>query len=200
MRQSKIAVAALAMLGAVLLAVPVATAHAAPAVTAGPSATAKIAPGGQSVIVELSNGTAAVDPAGGRLTILGTDGRRAGSVPLAGAIDGFAVPLQASVGADGRTVTLTPSVPGALRAVLDGAETKAAKRLTKQQRYDIMWAELNKGWRGNTPLYTLIGGLIGFIVFALPGAAVGAAIGAYVGYQETNPKAWPSVVAWWNTP
>lgn len=32
------------------------------------------------------------------------------------------------------------------------------------------------------------------------GAGVGAFIGAYIGYGETNPKAWPSVVAWFNTP
>ncbi|WAC56612.1 glycine zipper domain-containing protein [Gordonia sp. SL306] len=74
------------------------------------------------------------------------------------------------------------------------------KRISKQQRYDMMWRELNAGWKGNTPLYTLIGGLIGFLIWTVPGAAIGAAIGAYLGYQTSNPKAWPSIVTWWNTP
>ncbi|KAF0970305.1 MULTISPECIES: hypothetical protein [Gordonia] len=200
MKHLRAGIMALAMMGAVLVAVPVATAHAAPATVALPTASAAIGGDHRSVIVDVRGGSLAVTPAGA-LQILDGRGRIVSSMPLSGQMDGFTVPLRAAVSADKSSVTLTPVVGTDFRAVLDAAETKAAKqRLTKQQRYDIMWTELNKGWRGNTPLYTLIGGLIGFIVFGWIGAGVGAFIGAYIGYGESNPKAWPSVVAWFNTP
>ena len=183
-----------------LIAVPVATAHAAPATVALPTASAAIAADHKSVIVDVRGGSVVVSPAGA-LQILDSRGRTVSSMPLSGQMDGFTVPLRAAVSADRSRVTLTPAVGPDHRALLDGVAKKdVAKRITKAQRYDIMWKELNKGWRGNTPLYTLIGGLIGFIVFGWIGAGVGAFIGAYIGYGESNPKAWPSVVAWFNTP
>lgn len=201
MKHLRAGIMALAMMGAVLIAVPVATAHAAPATVALPTASAAIAADHKSVIVDVRGGSVVVSPAGA-LQILDGRGRTVSSMPLSGQIDGFTVPLRAAVSADRSQATLTPMVSPDLRALLDSAATDAAKqkRLTKAQRYDIMWAELNKGWRGNTPLYTLVGGLIGFIVFGWIGAGVGAFIGAYIGYGESNPKAWPSVVAWFNTP
>ncbi|GAC83085.1 hypothetical protein [Gordonia paraffinivorans] len=199
MKHLRAGIMALAMMGAVLVAVPVATAHAAPAVTALPTVSAALADDNTSVIVDVRGGTVAVTPTA--LQILDGRGRTVTSMPLSGQMDGFTIPLRAAVGADRTRVALTPTVPADYRALLDAAAKKdAAKPLTKAQRYDIMWQELNKGWRGNTPLYTLIGGLVGFIVFGWIGAGVGAFIGAYIGYGETNPKAWPSVVAWFNTP
>ncbi|MBY4572480.1 hypothetical protein ACN94_02525 [Gordonia paraffinivorans] len=199
MKHLRAGIMALAMMGAVLVAVPVATAHAAPAVTALPTVSAALADDDTSVIVDMRGGTVAVTPT--VLQILDGRGRTVTSMPLSGQMDGFTIPLRAAVGADRTRVALTPTVPADYRALLDAAAKKdAAKPLTKAQRYDIMWQELNKGWRGNTPLYTLIGGLVGFIVFGWIGAGVGAFIGAYIGYGETNPKAWPSVVAWFNTP
>ncbi len=200
MKHLRAGIMALAMIGAVLIAVPVATAHAAPATVALPTASAAIAADHKSVIVDVRGGSVVVSPAGA-LQILDSRGRTVSSMPLSGQMDGFTVPLRAAVSADRSRVTLTPAVGPDHRALLDGVAKKdVAKRITKAQRYDIMWKELNKGWRGNTPLYTLIGGLIGFIVFGWIGAGVGAFIGAYIGYGESNPKAWPSVVAWFNTP
>ncbi|MFW0783944.1 hypothetical protein AAFP35_05435 [Gordonia sp. CPCC 206044] len=211
---------AIAAFTAVALVLPSAQAQAAPArssqapsapapfVTA-PFVTAAIAADGHSVVAKLRDAAFVPNAAGTELQVRDRAGRVVDSLPLVGTMDGFRVPLRWSVGADRSSATLTPIVSRDHRALLDAAATDAAKRnkakprakrLTKNQRYDLMWKELNKGWKGNTPISTLVGGLIGFIVFGWIGAGVGAAIGAYLGYQTSNPQAWPSVLAWWNTP
>lgn len=189
------------------LVLPLGTSAAQP--TAAPYLTGAVARDGTNIIASLRDGTFDIDHSSGVLRIVSAQGRVLDSMPLTGEIDGYVVPLRPTLSSDRTRVTLTPSVDAGLRSELDRAAIRAekrekakpkAKRITKAQRYDMMWKELHKGWKGNTPLYTLIGGLIGFLVFAVPGAAIGAAIGAYIGYQTSNPKAWPSVVAWWNTP
>ncbi|NDZ94382.1 hypothetical protein G3I13_11545 [Streptomyces sp. SID6673] len=201
---------AIAAVTAVALVIPSANAHAAPTrVTTTPFVTAGYAADRHSVVATLRDGVFSPTAAGTGLQVRDIEGRVVETMPLGGTMDGFRVPLRWSVSADRRTATFTPVVPAGYRSVLEAAATDAAdkqkakpraKRISKQQRYDMMWKELNAGWKGNTPLYTLIGGLIGFLIWTVPGAAIGAAIGAYIGYQTSNPKAWPSIVTWWNTP
>ncbi|AZG48280.1 hypothetical protein [Gordonia insulae] len=197
---------AIAAFTAVALVIPSATAHATPARVGGtPFVEAGFTADGTAIVAKLRDGVFAPNAAGSELQVLGRDGRVVDAMPREGTMDGFRVPLRWTVGADRSTATFTPIISPEYRAALDAAATDAAKkprgkRISKAQRYDMMWTELNKGWTGNTPLYTLIGGLIGFLIWTIPGAAIGAAIGAYIGYQTSNPKAWPSVIAWWNTP
>ncbi|MGV9712911.1 hypothetical protein ACWDTI_19870 [Gordonia sp. NPDC003424] len=200
---------AIAGLTAFALVLPFANAQAAPGATATPFVTAGFSGDHQSVVAKLRDGLFVANAAGTELQVVNKNGAVVDAMPLVGTMDGFRVPLRFSVSADRSTATFTPIVSPEYRAVLDRAATDAAKkqqakpapkRITKAQRYDMMWNELNKGWTGNTPVSTLIGGLIGFIVYGWIGAGIGAAIGAYLGYQTSNPKAWPSVVAWWNTP
>lgn len=202
---------AIASFTALALVIPSATANAAPATLLRPHVTAGLSADRHSVVAILRDGLFAMNAAGTELQVLDTKGHVVESMPLAGTMDGFRVPLRTTVSADRTTATFVPVVSPQYRAVLDAAAIDAAQKqqpkpqgkprpqhITKQQRYDMMWKELNKGWTGVTPLYTLIGGIIGFLIWTIPGAIIGAAIGAYVGYQITNPKAWPSVVAWWN--
>ncbi|MFW0795511.1 hypothetical protein AAFP30_17000 [Gordonia sp. CPCC 205515] len=200
---------AIATLTAFALVLPFANAQAAPAKGTTTFVTAGFSADHQSVVAKLRDGLFVPNAAGTELQVVSKNGKVVDAMPLVGTMDGFRVPLRSAVSADGTTATLTPVVSPQYRAVLDRAATTAAKkqqskprakRISKAQRYDMMWTELNKGWTGNTPVSTLVGGLIGFIVFGWIGAGVGAAIGAYLGYQTSNPKAWPSVVTWWNTP
>ncbi len=199
------ALLAIAAFTAVALVIPSVNASAAPAPAGASFVDAGFSADRQSVIASLRDAHFQANAAGTELQVVNRDGRIVDTMPLSGRMDGFEVPLRWSVSADRTTATFTPIVGSDHRRILDAAATDAAKKnqvkhITKQQRYDMMWKELNAGWKGVTPLYTLIGGLIGFIIWGIPAAVVGAAIGAYIGYQTTNPKAWPSVVAWWNTP
>lgn len=200
---------AIGALTAFALVLPFANAHAAPVKRATPFVTAGFSADQQSVVAKLRDGLFVPNAAGTELQVVDRKGAVVDAMPLVGTMDGFRVPLRSSVSADRTTATLTPVISPGYRAALDRAATEAAKkqqakprtkRISKAQRYDMMWTELNKGWTGNTPISTLVGGLIGFIVFGWIGAGIGAAIGAYLGYQTSNPKAWPAVVTWWNTP
>lgn len=207
MRLHRVVRAVTTLVAAAVVAVPVATAHAAPATqgaqgqagAAAEAATAQISADGQSVIATLAD--ARFRQSLERLDIVDAAGQVIDTLPLRGSLGGFDVPMHPIISPDAKSVTLTPVVSAELRSAVDAAaKNPAAKRISKAKRFDMMVAELEKGWRGDTPLFTLIGGLVGFIVFGWIGAGVGAAIGAYVGYQTSNPKAWPAVVAWWNTP
>lgn len=199
---------AIAALTSMALVVPLVQAQAAPTV-ARPHLNASFGADHRSVVASLRDGAFRIDAAGTALQVVDRKGRVIDTMPLTGTMDGFRVPLRANVSADRTTATFAPVISADYRAALDAAATRAdkkqrakpkSKRITKAQRYDMMWKELNAGWKGNTPVSTLIGGLIGFVVFGFPGAAIGAGIGAYLGYQTSNPKAWPAVVTWWNTP
>ncbi|MGV9827172.1 MULTISPECIES: hypothetical protein [unclassified Gordonia (in: high G+C Gram-positive bacteria)] len=210
MRNLHRVVCAIAALTAALLIIPL-TNGSANAAPPAPYLSAAFAPGGTSVSASLRDGVFRPNAANTELQVVDRGGRVLDALPLVGEINGVQVPVRYTLGGGGSSVTITPELTeqrrtDILAVATDVAEKKPAKpapkpkRLTKQQRYDIMMKELQKGWKDFTPISTLIGGLIGFIVFGWIGAAVGAAIGAYVGYQTTNPKAWPAVVAWWNTP
>lgn len=197
----------IAALTAVVLIAPL-TNGAATAATPAPFLTGGFTADGASVVATLRDGTFVPNAANTELTLVNRDGKAVDRFPLVGTLDGVTVPVGYALSADRSTATLTPGLTAPRRASLAAAATDAAqkkptpraKRYTKQQRYDQMMKELQKGWKDFTPASTLIGGLIGFIVFGFPGAAIGAFIGAYIGYQTTNPKAWPSVVNWFNTP
>ncbi|MEE3851150.1 hypothetical protein VZC37_12450 [Gordonia sp. LSe1-13] len=199
---------AIAAITVASVAIPSATANAAPASPSAPFVNAGIAADGQGVVAKLRDAVFVPNAAGSELQVVDRGGRVVDAMPLVGTMDGFSVPLRWSVSADRSTATFVPQVSSQYRALLDRAATDAAqrKRITKAQRYDMMWAELNKGWNAETQLSTVVGGLIGYFVGAfipfgwLPGAVIGAGIGAYIAYERVNPKAWPSVLAWWNTP
>jgi len=184
------------------LALPTATAGAAPAPSA-PQVDIALAEDGKSFTLTANDGTFTTDD--GTLTLRDADGETVQSAPLSGVTDGFVVPLTTTLSEDGTSVTVTPRISVAHRQVIETAAAKqqVAKKTkkckTNNQCYNAMVKELNEGWKGDTPLFTLIGGLVGFIIWGFPGAAIGAGIGAYIGYQNSNPQAWPSVLRWINS-
>lgn len=204
-------VGSLALVTAVAVLVPVGTANATPTLSSA-RVNYHLSNDEKSVVATSRGGSFGLNPAGTELRVVSRAGKVTETVPLSGTMDGFTVPVAAKLAADRRSVELTPKPTASHRQALQAAGrfyTKrhpAAQRYTKEQRYNIMWAELNKGWARGASTPTAIGAVIGFlvglvfIVGFLPGAAIGAAIGAWVGYQTFNPRAWPAVVAWWNTP
>ncbi|MEP9415675.1 hypothetical protein ABLE92_15185 [Gordonia sp. VNQ95] len=210
MKNLRYAVMSIAAVVATALVVPVATAHAAPAVAATQAATAptyraELAPDGSSVAVRLADATFAPTPVDGTLSIRDESGVVRETVALQTELNGVVVPLRPAVSADGSTVTLTPELTSVMRdTIARGMHPVSAK---KDKAFATMMAHLNNGWnRGNAGVTTAVGALIGFAVGFfiiggwIVGTAIGAAIGAAVGINAGDPKAGQAVLDWINTP
>ncbi|MBE7193524.1 hypothetical protein [Williamsia serinedens] len=139
-------------------------------------------------------------------------------IPTSVPLDGTPVSLRTSLGADGRTATLTPELPAAVATALRHGEhpVSAAK---DRAYYDMLFHVANGLNRAGTVaaaagagVGTVVGAAVGLVVgctvfgaciLAVPGAAVGAAVGAgvagAVGTQYGDPKAAQSVLTWITT-
>lgn len=172
---------------------------------ATPTYVAQLAPGGSVVTAHLTGARFAPTPVGGQVAILDRAGGVLEQVALVTELNGVAVPLRVSVGADRSTATFTPLLSDAmLQSIRQSAHPVSAK---KDKAYMNMMWHLNNGWnRGNAAVTTAVGALIGFAVgFLLIGGwlittPIGAAIGAAVGINAGDPKAGQSVLDWINTP
>ncbi|WP_299576653.1 hypothetical protein [uncultured Williamsia sp.] len=152
------------------------------------------------------------------LVVTDTRGRVLDRIPTSVPLDGTPVALRTTLGAGGRTATLTPVLPTAVATALKQGRHPVSKAKDRAY-YDMLFHVANGLNRAGTVaaaagagVGTVVGAAVGLVVgctvfgaclLAVPGAAVGAAIGAgvagVVGTQYGDPRAAQSVLTWITT-
>ncbi|MDJ0393471.1 hypothetical protein QMK17_09005 [Rhodococcus sp. G-MC3] len=107
---------------------------------------------------------------------------------MAYSVDDALYPVAASVGADGRSLTVTPEFPSLLHPVYSPAA------------YENLVTQIQIGWQNGGSVTGSIGAGIGaavgcvlfLFVGCIPGAALGAAIGVVNGVVSANPAVTPA--------
>jgi hypothetical protein len=152
------------------------------------------------------------------LVVVDGSGRTRDRIPTSVPLDGTTVALRTSLGADGRTATLTPDLPPTVAQALQHGRHPASKAKDRAY-YDMLFHVANGLNRAGTVaaaagagVGTVVGAAVGLVVgctvfgaciLAVPGAAVGAAVGAgvagAVGTQYGDPGAAQSVLTWITT-
>ncbi|MFE3103008.1 hypothetical protein [Nocardia tengchongensis] len=176
-----------------------ATAHAEPAVAEQPAAAdiisgldheigyqITISPVDKVITTTVQNGKFEMAQNGAVVLESGNGAART-EMPQRFAVDGRSIPLVQHIGADGRTLTLTPT-PTA-------EDTAQLKNISS---YDRLKEQIDKNLPG-VVTGAIVGGLLGACVFLLWGLTipVGALIGATIGgYVTGGPEFLDAVTAW----
>ncbi|WP_040855263.1 hypothetical protein [Nocardia niigatensis] len=179
-----------------------ATAHAEPAVTEQPTAVTAgdiisgvdheisyqitISPVDKVITTTVQNGKFEM-ARNGAVVLESGNGAAMTEMPQRFAVDGRSIPLMQHIGADGRTLTLTPT-PTA-------EDTAQLKNISS---YDRLKEQIDKNLPG-VVTGAIVGGLLGACVFLLWGLTipVGALIGATIGgYVTGGPEFLDAVTAW----
>lgn len=195
MKLPKVAVASAALVAALGVTTTTAAAHADSAAAqadTGVGYTTSILPGGRSVATVLDAG--AFRPVAGQAAVDVVDGSGAAltRIPLRYQVAGTAVPIDGTIGAGGRELTLVPQAPPV-----------GIHPVYSQAAYQNMVAEFEKGWLGGGQLTAntgaVVGAVVGCVFFAfvgcIPGAAIGGTIGAANGVTQANPAFQPALFA-----
>ncbi|MEU1206834.1 hypothetical protein [Nocardia sp. NPDC005825] len=176
-----------------------ATAHAEPAVAEQPAAAdtisgvdheigyqITISPVDKVITTTVQNGKFEM-ARNGAVVLESGNGATLTEMPQRFAVDGRSIPLVQHIGADGRTLTLTPT-PTA-------EDTAQLKNISS---YDRLKEQIDKNLPG-VATGAIVGGLLGACVFLLWGLTipVGALIGATIGgYVTGGPEFLDAVTAW----
>ena len=184
---------------------------------ADPAPTYRVAVGHDGSITSSLSG-ATFRPASDGLVVTDTRGHVLDRIPTSVPLDGTPVALRTTLGADGRTATLTPVLTTAVATTLKQGRHPASAAKDRAY-YDMLFHVANGLNRAGTVaaaagagVGTVVGAAVGLVVgctvfgaciLAVPGAAVGAAVGAgvagVVGTQYGDPRAAQSVLTWITT-
>nr|WP_296763589.1 hypothetical protein [Rhodococcus sp. (in: high G+C Gram-positive bacteria)] len=148
-----------------------------------------IASDGASVHTVLDAGAFRLDSDGAAVSIVDNAGAVLTTIPLAYSVDGARYPVAAAVGADGRSLTVTPGLPSLVHPVYSPAA------------YQDLVTQIQIGWQNGGSVTggigAGIGAAVGCVLFlfvgCIPGAALGATIGVVNGVVSANPAVTPAV-------